>query len=115
MDGDAVPWSIGWDRKSARALQGTKHCLCGFQSWVTPKGPNVRKLLLSNSEEQELVPGRKGGLNHRGPVSHHMGPEYVSSLGWEKNNKCLPPPSSHQSPAVTLAFVGPCSVASGFP
>lgn len=62
MDGDAVPRSIGWNRKSAQTLQGTKHCLCGFQSWVTPKGPSVRKLLLSNGKEQELVPGRKGGL-----------------------------------------------------
>lgn len=28
VDGDALPQSIGWDRKSVQTLQGAKNCLC---------------------------------------------------------------------------------------
>lgn len=38
-----------------------------------------------------------------------MGPEYLSSLSWEKKSKCLPAPLLViNPPAVTLEIEGPC-------
>lgn len=51
------------------------------------------ELLLNSRKEQERRP------NQSGPVSHQLGPGYLSSLNWEKQSKCLPPSSSHQSPS----------------
>lgn len=74
-----------------------------------PGDPVSGKLLLSNSNEQELVPGRKGGLIKAGQwVTRRALSIWVPSAGRRKSK------SSHPflviNPlAVTLRFVGPCS------
>lgn len=50
MGRGAFPPSVGSDRKSARTIQGAKHFLCVFQSWVKSRRPSVRATIVEQQQ-----------------------------------------------------------------
>lgn len=74
-------------KKSAWTFQDTKHCLCWFQSWVTSRGPSVRKTIVEQQQRVKIGAGQERKPNQSRPVSHQRNPGHLTST----------PTPSHQS------------------